>query len=95
MTDHRDPGDENDSAQSHFDQETYEKVMAEVRAFDQKAFDAIAVVWIDKIKAEIRNEIIEEADRVCDDYARDGRLDREYACEVADEIAAQIRALKK
>jgi len=30
--------------------------------------------------------------QVADDYGRDGRLSKEYACEVADELAARIRA---
>jgi hypothetical protein len=41
-----------------------------------------------------RDDALEQAARLCDDYARDGRLERKYACEVADEIAARIRNLK-
>lgn len=29
---------------------------------------------------------------VADNYARNGRFDRQYACETADEIASRIRA---
>lgn len=29
--------------------------------------------------------------KLADDYARDGRTHKEYACETADELAARIR----
>ena len=40
------------------------------------------------------NLALEEAAKVADNYARDGRVYQEYACETADEIAAHIRAIK-
>lgn len=43
---------------------------------------------IERVRAEER----ERCAAVADNYARDGRLCREYACEVADEIAARIRS---
>jgi hypothetical protein len=36
---------------------------------------------------------IEACAKVADDYSRDGRDYKEYACETADELAARIRAL--
>lgn len=42
---------------------------------------------------ELGRNLIEQCAKVADDYARDGRLEREYACETADEIASRIRAL--
>jgi hypothetical protein len=38
-------------------------------------------------------QVLEEAAKVCDQYARDGRLSKEYACETADELAARIRSI--
>jgi hypothetical protein len=41
--------------------------------------------------AAVRTDQREKDARIADNYARDGRLSKEYACEVADEIAARIR----
>ena len=43
--------------------------------------------------AALRAQVIEECADVADNYARDGRVYKEYACETADEIAARIRSL--
>jgi hypothetical protein len=48
---------------------------------------------VENARREARAAAIEEAAQLCDDAFRDGRLDREYACETADELAARIRAL--
>jgi len=45
------------------------------------------------VSAALRAQVIEECAKVADNYARDGRVYKEYACETADEIAARIRSL--
>ena len=46
-------------------------------------------------RASGKREGLEMAAALADNYGRDGRLSKEYACETADEIAARIRALKE
>jgi hypothetical protein len=47
-----------------------------------------------ELTAQLTNAY-ETAAKICDNYGREGdRLAKEYACEVADEIAARIRNLK-
>lgn len=41
----------------------------------------------------VEREALERAAMVADNYARDGRTHKEFACETADEIAARIRSL--
>lgn len=43
--------------------------------------------------AEVRRATVEQCAQVCDGYGREGILERTYGCEVADELAARIRAL--
>jgi len=50
-------------------------------------------VNIEEIKRQARKDALEEAAKLCDNFERDGRDWKEYACETADEIAARIRKL--
>jgi hypothetical protein len=45
-------------------------------------------------REEGRRDGLMQAVRLCEHYGRDARLEKEFACETADELAAQIRALK-
>ena len=74
----------------------FNEMLARVRAAQTDLEDAGMKLrhsqnaWEREFLGEIKLER-EECAKVADDYARDGRMEREYACEVADELAARIR----
>jgi hypothetical protein len=49
---------------------------------------------LDDLLRELVGGVHVECARVADDYARDGRFEKEFACETADEIAARIRNIR-
>jgi hypothetical protein len=54
---------------------------------------ALAIAEITRLRQDL-STAIERAAKVADNHARDGRTYKEYANEVADEIASSIRSLK-
>jgi hypothetical protein len=56
--------------------------------------DLDVMLEIDALVAQARADAIEECGTVADNYGREAeRTDKEYACEMADEMAARIRDL--